>query len=234
MGWQGGDGGDQSVTDGLGIVSVGQVYQHRVAGRPLDQGGDRGLVGFTPACPNGTAHYWVTGCNPSTYRRARSWYAPGLVFTHISAPVPAIGPRTFAGAPVTSTSSGIFVPPTTSECAPIRLRAPTTAPSSTVQWLASTAWAPMCTPCTTQPCATVAPGPTSTGMPGGACSTQQSCTLAPSRTMIGAKSARMTALNHTDAPASTWTSPISVAVGAMNAPGSIVGDRPSNEYNGIV
>jgi hypothetical protein len=52
--------------------------------------------------------------------------------------------------------------------------------------------------------------------------------------MIGAKSARMTALNHTDAPASTWTSPISVAVGAMNAPGSIVGDRPSNEYNGIV
>src|SRR5215204_3708598 len=47
MGWQGGDGGDQSVTDGLGIVSGGEVYQHRVAGRPLDQGGDRGLVGFT-------------------------------------------------------------------------------------------------------------------------------------------------------------------------------------------
>ena len=46
-----------------------------------------------------------------------------LVFTHISAPVPAIGPRTFAGEPVTSTSSGIFVPPTTSECAPIKLRA---------------------------------------------------------------------------------------------------------------
>ena len=98
------------------------------------------------------------------------------------------------------------MPPTTSECAAIRLRAPMTAPSRTVQWLASTACAPMCTPCTTQPCATVAPGPTSTGMPGGACSTQQSCTLAPSRTMIGAKSARMTALNHTDAPASTWTS----------------------------
>jgi hypothetical protein len=52
--------------------------------------------------------------------------------------------------------------------------------------------------------------------------------------MMGAKSARMTALNHTDAPVSTWTSPIRVAVGAMNALGSIVGDRPSNEYNGIV
>jgi hypothetical protein len=25
-----------------------------------------------------------------------------------------------------------------------------------------------------------------------------------------------------------------VAVGAMNAPASIVGERPSNEYNGIV
>ena len=46
--------------------------------------------------------------------------------------MPAIGPLTFAGAPVTTTSSGIFVPPTTSECAAIRLRAPMTAPSSTV------------------------------------------------------------------------------------------------------
>jgi hypothetical protein len=41
-------------------------------------------------------------------------------------------------------------------------------------------------------------------------------------------------LNHTDAPASTWTSPIKVAVGAINAPESTVGDRPSNEYIGIV
>ncbi len=126
------------------------------------------------------------------------------------------------------------MPPTTSECAAIRLREPITAPSSTVAWLAITASAPMCTPWITQLWATVAPGPTSTGMPGGACSTQQSCTLAPSRTMMGAKSARRTALNHTDAPASTCTSPTSVAVGAMNAPGSTVGDRPSNEYSGIV
>ena len=63
---------------------------------------------------------------------------------------------------------------------------------------------------------------------------QQSCTLAPSRTTIGAKSARRTALNHTDAPASTCTSPTKVAVGAMKAVGSTVGDRPSNEYSGIV
>jgi hypothetical protein len=52
--------------------------------------------------------------------------------------------------------------------------------------------------------------------------------------MIGAKSPLMTALNHTEAPVSTWTSPTKVAVGAMNAPGSIVGDRPSNEYSGII
>jgi hypothetical protein len=51
--------------------------------------------------------------------------------------------------------------------------------------------------------------------------------------MIGAKSARITALNHTDAPAATWTSPTSVAVGATNAPGSTAGDRPSNAYSGI-
>jgi hypothetical protein len=52
--------------------------------------------------------------------------------------------------------------------------------------------------------------------------------------MIGAKSARMTALNQTDAPASMCTSPTSTAVGAMNAPGWTVGVRPSNEYNGII
>jgi hypothetical protein len=41
-------------------------------------------------------------------------------------------------------------------------------------------------------------------------------------------------LNHTDAPASTVTSPTSTAVGATNAVGSTFGDRPSNEYIGIV
>ena len=43
---QGGDRGDQSVADGFGVVPVGQVDQHGVAGGALDQGGDRGLVGF--------------------------------------------------------------------------------------------------------------------------------------------------------------------------------------------
>ena len=62
----------------------------------------------------------------------------------------------------------------------------------------------------------------------------ESCTLAPSRTTIGAKSPLSTALNQTDAPASTCTSPTKVAVGAIKALGSTVGDRPSNEYNGIV
>ena len=123
---------------------------------------------------------------------------------------------------------------TTSEWAAIRLRRPMTAPSRIVEWFAMTASAPMCAPWTTQLWATVAPGPMSTGIPGGACSTLQSWTFAPCRTMMGAKSARSTALNHTDAPASTWTSPTRVAVGAMKAPGSTVGDRPSNVNSGIV
>ena len=87
---------------------------------------------------------------------------------------------------MTSTSSGIWVPPTTSECAAIMLRAPITAPSSTVQWLAISASAPMWAPWIVHMCAIVAPGPTSTGMPGGACSTDPSCTLAPSRMTMGA------------------------------------------------
>lgn len=77
------------------------------------------------------------------------------------------------------------MPAVTSECAATRLRAPITAPSKTVAWLAINASGPTCAPWTTHRCATVAPGPMSTGMPGGACSTDPSCTLAPSRTTMG-------------------------------------------------
>jgi len=97
-----------------------------------------------------------------------------------------MGPLTFAGAPVTSTSGGIWVPPTTSEWAAIRLRTPITAPSRTVQWLAISASAPLWAPWIVHMWAMVAPGPTSTGIPGGACSTEPSWTLAPSRMTTGA------------------------------------------------
>ena len=46
MGRQGGDRGDQPVADGFGVVPVGQVHQHRVAGGAFDERGDRGLVGL--------------------------------------------------------------------------------------------------------------------------------------------------------------------------------------------
>src|SRR5882757_11491745 len=52
--------------------------------------------------------------------------------------------------------------------------------------------------------------------------------LARSRTMIGPQSPRSTAPYQTDAPASIVTSPIIVAVGAMNASSAIVGRWPSN------
>ena len=37
---------DQPVADGFGVVPVGQVHQHGVAGGALDEGGDGGLVGL--------------------------------------------------------------------------------------------------------------------------------------------------------------------------------------------
>jgi len=61
-----------------------------------------------------------------------------------------------------------------------------TAPSRIVQWLAIRASAPICAPWMVHMCAMVAPGPTSTGIPGGACSTEPSWTLAPSRITTGA------------------------------------------------
>jgi hypothetical protein len=50
--------------------------------------------------------------------------------------------------------------------------------------------------------------------------------------MIGPKSARSTAPYQTEAPASTRTSPTSVAVGAIHASGLTSGSLPSNANNG--
>ena len=86
----------------------------------------------------------------------------------------------------------------------------------------------------TQPCAIVAPGPMSTGMPGGACSTQQSCTLAPSRTMIG----REVGAQHGVEPHRCTRLDVHVADqrggGGDEGGGIDVGDRPSNENSGMV
>ncbi len=60
-----------------------------------------------------------------------------------------------------------------------------------------------------------------------------SCTLAPSRTTIEQMSARSTAPYQTEAPASTTTSPMSVAVGAIHASGWTCGDLPSKANNGM-
>ena len=47
VGRQGGDRGDQTIADGFGMMPVGQMDQHRIAGSAFDQGGDGGLVAFT-------------------------------------------------------------------------------------------------------------------------------------------------------------------------------------------
>src|SRR5439155_465081 len=80
----------------------------------------------------------------------------------------------------------------------------------------------------------VAPGPTSVPWRGVTCTTAQSCTFAPRRTTIGLKSARSTALYHTDAFSSTVTSPTSTAVGATNADGWTFGLLPSKLNSGMV
>src|SRR3989338_2743852 len=79
----------------------------------------------------------------------------------------------------------------------------------------------------------VAPGPISLPLAGVTWMTAQSWTLAPRRTMMGLKSARITALYQTDAFSSTVTSPMMDAVGAMKAVGWIRGDLPSNEKSGM-
>ena len=79
----------------------------------------------------------------------------------------------------------------------------------------------------TQPWATVAPAPTSAGPEGVVWMTALSWTLAPARMAMGAKSPRSTAPYQTEAPASTVTSPTSVAVGATKASRSTRGRRPS-------
>ena len=75
----------------------------------------------------------------------------------------------------------------------------------------------------------MAPAPISQGSSMPECSTEPSWMLAPARMMIGEKSARSTAPYQTEAPASTCTSPTSVAVGAMNASSATVGLTPSKE-----
>jgi hypothetical protein len=57
--------------------------------------------------------------------------------------------------------------------------------------------------------------------------------FAPARIVIVPRSARITAPYQIDTPASTTTSPTSVAVGAIHASGWTVGRLPSNEYNGM-
>ena len=61
------------------------------------------------------------------------------------------------------------------------------------------------------------------------CSTELSCTLAPARTTIRPKSARSTTPYQIEAPASTTTSPTSVAVGAIHASGCTCGEALEGE-----
>src|SRR5439155_12021960 len=107
----------------------------------------------------------------------------------------------------------------TNEWAASNERAPTLAPSSTVHPLATRHSSSSTAPWTTHRWATVAPGPTSVGAPGGPWTIEPSWTLAPARTMTGEKSALRTAPYQTEASASTTTSPTSVAVGATKASG---------------
>src|SRR3954447_22137725 len=143
------------------------------------------------------------------------------------------GPRTFAGDPSASTSSGISAPGGTRLPAPINVRLPIRAPSCTVLPLPISASAPTTAPCTRQRWPTVAPGPISVTGSSPPCSTEPSCTLAPARTTIRPKSARSTAPYQIEAPASTTTSPTSVAVGAIHASGWTCGERPSKENSGM-
>ena len=82
-------------------------------------------------------------------------------------------------------------------------------------------------------CPTVAPGPISVAGSSPPCSTELSCTFAPARTTMRPKSARSTTPYQTEAPASTTTSPTSVAVGAIHASGCTWGERPSKENSGM-
>src|SRR5271169_6983207 len=122
---------------------------------------------------------------------------------------------------------GTVAPPATSA------RRPTITPSSTVAPLPTSASAPMTAPWTTHRWPMVAPSPTSVTGSSPPCSTDPSWTLAPRRIRIGPKSARSTAPYQTEASASTRTSPIRVAVGAIHAPGLTSGSRPSKANSAI-
>ena len=117
---------------------------------------------------------------------ASSAYALGLVFTQNSAGVPGNGRFTTAGAPAASIPAGIVAPAATTEPAATRLRAPIVAPSSTIEPLATRHSSSSSAPCTTQLCATVAPGPMSVVSPGGPWITAFSWMFAPARTTTGA------------------------------------------------
>src|SRR3954470_16268924 len=157
---------------------------------------------------------------------------PGLPSTQTAAPADS-GPRTRAGAPSAITSSGITAFGGTRLPAPISVRRPIRAPSCTVLPLPISASAAMTAPWTTQVCPTVAPGPISVSGSFPPCSTELSWMLAPARIQIRPKSARSTTPYQTEAPASTTTSPTTVAVGAIQASGWTCGARPSKENSGM-
>src|SRR5690606_10569149 len=134
--------------------------------------------------------------------------------------------------PLAIVSSGTRVLGVTVAPAAIRLRAPTTALSSTMEPLPTNACSPIVQSWTMQECPIVAFRPIS-HTPSLTCTTVLSWMLAPSRTMMRPKSPRSTAPYHTEAFFSTTTSPINVAVGAIQASGCTVGLTPSKANIGM-
>src|SRR5579875_1936932 len=155
------------------------------------------------------------------------------MFTQNSAAVPAISRRTVAGTPAASIPGGISTPGCTRDIAASIARRPMRAPSSTTQPLPTSASSSSTAPWTMHRCATVARGPISVVTPGFVWMTVPSCTFARSRTTIGPSSPRSTAPYQTDAPDSIVTSPMSVAVAAMNASSATTGRLPSYSKSGI-
>lgn len=103
-----------------------------------------------------------TSARSAAYHCASFWYSPGLRRTQTQW-FSESGPRTRAGAPTASVSSGTTVPGVTTAPAATMARDPTTAPSSTVAWLPISASAPIDALWTTQAWPMVAPAPISVG-----------------------------------------------------------------------
>ena len=129
--------------------------------------------------------------------------------------------------------SGTSVPGVTSAPPATIARTPMRAPSSTVDPLPTRHSSPSQAACTVQLWPIVAPAPTSTPWAPLTCTTAQSCTLAPRWMTIAWKSARTTALYQTEARSSIVTSPMTTAVGAMNADGCTRGCFPSKLNSGM-